>query len=228
MVPTSFVAGGHEGTRFCMLPPGSRVRDVADACRSAALGFAWGARGWGRRELARWLVGPYATAVAATRPIAMPASLVPRPVVTRSPRSVSEESVAELLRDAHERLVRTLRTAHDWSASGELAREMIDAGLVAGVMDDGSAIGYAPINGHRMRLVERVASLFIADYLTRADDYASFEICNECASATFDAFAHLAECAGAPHAAPRSVLRRRAAAHPLATLAGVGPRTAVA
>ncbi|MBX3192949.1 MAG: hypothetical protein KF819_38545 [Labilithrix sp.] len=210
-------------TRFCMLPPGTRVRDVADACRSAALGFAWGAHVWGRRELARWLAGPYATAVAATRPLAMPVSLIPRPIVTRTPRSVSEASVVELVAEAHARLMRTLRTAHDWRTNGELAREMVDAGLVAGVMDDGSAIGYAPINGHRMRLVERVASLFIADYLTRAGDYATFEICDECASATFDAYGHVEQCPGAPRSAPRSVLRRRAAAHPLATLAGLGP-----
>lgn len=228
MVPTSFVAGGHEGTRFCMLPPGARVRDVADACRSAALGFAWGAPSWGKRELAHWLTGAYATAVAATRPVSIPASIVPRPVVTRTTRTVNESSVLELLETTHASLVRTLRTAQDWRCSGELAREVIDAGLVAGVMDDGSAIGYAPINGHRMRLVERVASLFIADYLTRAEDYATFEICGECASATFDLQTHLDECAGAPRSAPRSVLRRRAAAHPLATLAGVGPRSAVA
>src|SRR4051794_13844378 len=56
--------------RLCTLLPGIRVSDVADACRSAALGFAWSAHhGWGRSELARWLVGPYAHAAAATRPL---------------------------------------------------------------------------------------------------------------------------------------------------------------
>ena len=55
-------------SRLCTLLPGIRVSDVADSCRSAALGFAWSAHhGWGRRELARWLVGPYAQAAASTR-----------------------------------------------------------------------------------------------------------------------------------------------------------------
>ena len=70
MKPTDSILGRESPTdaRLCTLLPGIRVSDVADACRSAALGFAWSAHhGWGRRELARWLVGPYAQAAAATR-----------------------------------------------------------------------------------------------------------------------------------------------------------------
>src|SRR4051795_13555200 len=88
--------GPSDSARLCPLLPGIRVTDVADACRSAALGFAWSAHdGWGRRELARWLVGPYAHAVAATRTLRE--SGMRRAVVHRT---IDEETIEELLATA--------------------------------------------------------------------------------------------------------------------------------
>jgi hypothetical protein len=68
------------------------------------------------------------------------------------------------------------------------AKAMVDAGLVVGVIDhESSSLGFAPVSSPEMRLVDRVRSLFVADYLTSPSDYASFRVCTACEGATFDA-----------------------------------------
>ncbi len=198
--------------RCRLLAPGWRVKDIADACRSAGLAFAWCAhRAWNKRELARWLVGPYAAAVGSNEEVA------PR----RSVREPIEDStIRDLLASTHAQLIAELSHFHAWKDDPSFAREMVDAGLVIGVVDENDAIGYAPQSGWNMRLIDRVRSLFVADYLTRPDDYESFTICEGCGGATFDgAESHRATC---PEATPPSglhslVLRRRSP-----TLSGIG------
>jgi hypothetical protein len=192
------------------------VKDVADACRSAALGFAWGAnRGWGRRELARWLAGPYAHAVAATRYLRAPR-------LARPPyRPIAASTIDALLATSHARVIEGLRAAWTWKSDASFARDFIDAGLVVGVSDDPGGIGYAPADLPDMRLVDRVRSLFIADYLTRPDDYASFGVCDDCDGVSFDVAALHDGCWTAyrtPESTSRVVLRRAARR----TLVGVG------
>lgn len=192
MNPTKSFITPRVETRCVSLDAGMTVKDVADACRSAALGFAWGAdRGWGRRELARWLVGPYAQAVAVTE--------AARSGVQRAPvsRPLTEAIVVDLLRRSHAYLLDGLRIASTWRRDAAFAREMIDEGFVVGVIDGSSAIGYAPVDAFDMRLVDRVRSLFMADFLTRPDEYASFVVCEVCGGATFDgARSHGGACEG--------------------------------
>lgn len=174
-----------------MLPPGTRVLDVADACRSAALGFAWGAPAWGRRELARWLAGPYAAAIDATR---APHSPSPSSRAQGEIRPVAEDDLLRVLQSAHSGLLDTLRSAWTACHEGSLSCTMIDLGLVTSVMDDEFGIGYAPVDYPRLRLVDRVTSLFVADFLTRPSDYDAFSVCAECGAVTFDWFSHVDEC----------------------------------
>jgi hypothetical protein len=83
---------------------------------------------------------------------------------------------------------------------------MIDEGFVVGVVDESSAIGYAPLDAFDMRLVDRVRSLFVADFLTRPADYDRFSVCESCGAATFDAVeSHEGICGGR---ATRSQRRR--------------------
>jgi len=168
-------------SRCVVLDRGLTVTDVADAARSAALGFAWGANnGWGKRELARWLEGPYARAVAVSHGA--------RAGVRRrvAPRPISEETIETLLARAHAFLMDGLRSVSEWRRDASFAREMIDEGFVVGVVDESSAIGYAPLDAYDMRLVDRVRSLFVADFLSRPDDYEDFIICDACGAATFE------------------------------------------
>jgi hypothetical protein len=191
------------GSRFCTLVPGCRVRDVADACRSAALGFAWSAHSsWGRRELARWLIGPYAHAVGATRSL-RPSGMHRAAVVHRP---LDEDTVAELLVTTHAQILEGLRSAWTWSHDALAAKASVDEGLVAGIVDESSELGYGPIDRVNMRLVDRVRSLFVADYLTRPGDYAAFAVCDDCDGATFDGGLYHVDCA---RPRGRTVLRRR-------------------
>jgi hypothetical protein len=201
MKPTkSFIAPRVEA-RCVALERGTGIEDVADAARSAALGFAWGAnRGWGRLELARWLVGPYARAVA----VSHGARSGVRRAVTERP--LAEDTVSHLLRRSHGYLLDGLRSAATWRRDASFAREMIDEGFVVGVVDESSAIGYAPLDAFDMRLVDRVRSHFVADFLTRPADYDRFSVCESCGAATFDAVeSHEGICGGR---ATRSQRRR--------------------
>ncbi len=193
----------HTSSFLATLGPGMRVLDVADACRSAALGFAWGARDWNKRELAQWLIGPYARATAPARALRGSGQ---RRAIER--RTVEDDVVCELLARTHLALVEILRQAWSWRDDSAFARAVVADGLVGGIIDDASEIGYAPIDQSGMSLLRRVESLFLADFLTRPSDYAAFAVCADCDGATFDGGLYHVGCSR-----PReiTVLRRRAA-----------------
>lgn len=208
--------------RLCPLPPGVRVSDVADASRSAALGFAWSAhQGWGRRELAWWLSNPYARATAAT---CVPRQAEVRLTYGRPP--LEELHIQDLMTRARTEVIDVLRGVWAWTHDAAAARARINEGLVAGIVDEASHFGYAAVDHPRMSLAERVRSLFIADYLTRPADYAAFAICPDCDGATFDGGLYHTGCTR-PRA--RTVLRHRAARDvmlPCATPASGAPASA--
>jgi hypothetical protein len=172
-------------TRCVQLAPGRSVRDVSHACRSAALAFAWCAKAWQKRDLARWLTGPYANAIAVTNGI----SITTTKRFVGGPRArIDDDSIRSLLDRSHQQLLSLLRSVQAWKGEAGFAKSMVDAGLVIGVIDyDDSSLGFAPVSVPEMRLVDRVRSLFIADYLTSPSDYASFRVCTACEGATFDA-----------------------------------------
>ncbi|HEY8080397.1 MAG TPA: hypothetical protein VIF62_39980, partial [Labilithrix sp.] len=182
MKPTKSFLEPAPGSRFAPLASSATIKDVADACRSAGLGFAWGAnRSWGRSELARWLVGPYARALSWTSHL--------RGAGVRggfSYRPLDAGLIRDLLVGTHAVLIDGLRRSWSWLDDPSFAREALDAGLVVGVADDHGGIGYAPIETADMRFVDRVRSLFIADFLTRPHDYARFGVCEGCDGVTFD------------------------------------------
>ncbi|MBX3197236.1 MAG: hypothetical protein KF894_03685 [Labilithrix sp.] len=210
-------------SRCRRLPHGWRVHEQADACRSAAFGFVWSARApWGKRELARWLAGPYAAAIAATR----------EPVAARATaqairlRPVSDDAVRELVAWSYARVIATLHSLGRWRDDPRFARRMIDGGIVVGVIDATSEIGYAPVAAREMRLADRVSSLFVADFLTRPGDYARFQVCGACQGATFESRAeHARACtSAAADPGPRPAVKRRSARR--ITLLGLGDRVA--
>jgi hypothetical protein len=209
--PTKSFLEPAPGWRLAPLATSSTVKDVANACRSAALGFAWGAnRGWGKSELARWLTEPYARALATTRHLRAPVRL--RVVPSVPPPPLAESAVEKLLVETHARLIEVLRRSWSWLDDPSFARDVLEAGHVIGVADDRGGIGYAPFETAEMRLIDRVRSLFIADFLSRPHDYARFGICDACDAVTFD-WAGLHENCSSAFKAPtptpsRSVFRR--------------------
>lgn len=175
--------------RFVELPGNVSVFDIVDASRRAALAFLDGAQGlWGRRELAAWLVGDYAAATSASCPF----------IEERSPSShgltpLEDVTIEKLLRRARRRILDLLATRSEWGAS--LAQDAVDRGLVIGVEDHRGTVGYAPVDVPGLRLVDRLSALFIADYLTRPQDYLALEICHECEELSFEGIpVHFEDC----------------------------------
>lgn len=190
MMPTKSFSTLPPDAQLVAVPSGARVKDVADACRSAALAFAWNARLWTKRDLAMWLVGPYARAACPGRADAPPASR------TRA-QAIDEATISEIVDGAHTSVLDALRRAWSWRYDAGFARDLVDAGLVVGVVDEEGSSGYAPVDAPDLRLVDRVRSLFFADYLTRPYDWTSFAVCAGCGAATFDHATHERECGGA-------------------------------
>jgi hypothetical protein len=182
MVPTkSFGKHVPPHSRLCFLPQGCTVHEVAERCREAALEFMAGTNGgWSRKDLAHWLVGPYRHAVSAT---SMSAKRTKTCVA--ADRLVDDMTIERLLVRTRERVLEMIATSSiSWTLS-TFPRDMVDAGFVAGVRDRNGAMGYAAVDYPDLRLVDRVASLFIADYLTRPGDYESVIACEDCGEVSF-------------------------------------------
>jgi hypothetical protein len=99
---------------------------------------------------------------------------------------VETGAVERILLNTRERILEMLATnPRTWESSSGVARAAVDSGLVVGVHDGIGGIGYSPLDAPGMRMFDRVASLFIADYLTRPRDYDSLSICADCGEVSF-------------------------------------------
>lgn len=156
--------------------------------RSAALGLAWQQR-WGGRELACWLIGPYAHAAAATLTLRRSGA---RRALAHRP--LDEATISELLTANHAELRAVMRDPRTWSSSAASIRGHVTERIVAGIADDAPGIGYASVDGIRMRLLDRVRSLFVADDLTRPADCGAFAVCDACGGVALDDGPYHAAC----------------------------------
>jgi hypothetical protein len=195
MRPTPSFSKPPPDERVLYLPKGETVHGVADRCREAGLAFVRGTTGaWGPRDLAGWLVTHYEAATAPTRTL-----VASRRTPPSGPRGVDAARLERVVLDARARLFEMLdRCPAAWEGDA-FAQTMVDGMLVVGVHDASGAIGYAPVRYGQMRLVDRVASLFVADYLTRPNDYQTLVTCEECGDVAFDGISnHAAWCAEPP------------------------------
>ena len=160
--------------RFRVLPTGISAREVVDVARSAGLAFVVGsAVGWGREQLRSWLVECYAPAVSWTR------TADGRP--TDDPLAgLDEVDVPALVDSTRQRTMRMLVTARDNWKPPSFARSMIEARLTVTVYDRDGEQAYAPAVHTDMRLIDRVTSLFVSDYLSRPSDYDRIVSCDAC------------------------------------------------
>lgn len=169
----------------------TKTTDHARAARNAGLAFMNGATtGWGRAELAEWLLTHYAPAVHH---------------VTRSCRRMGgephleEENVARVVANARLRVARFLETITTTDPV-TLTRDAIEQGIVVAKEDANGGITYVAISAPAMRLVPRVIGLFIADYLTHPEDYEEVVICQCCGMIGFGpAEVHAAWCEPTPN-----------------------------
>lgn len=165
-----------------------------DRVRGAGSSFLRGTTvGWGRRELADWLVCQYAPC-AASPPY--PESPEPSPA---SERTLDEGILERVILDARGHALRLLADlVVPWQAS-PIARLAVACGTVVSERDERGGIAYSPVALKRMRLGERVASLFIADYLNHRTDYRWVMTCRECGELAFSAeLQHASWCEATP------------------------------
>lgn len=161
----------------------------ADACRQAGLSFLDGvADGWGKRDLAEWLLGAYRAVSMRPAPKLMLA-LEPDDSDGDAP---ARNAVDHRLRaSAVEELLGLVRIAVCCSLS-DLQRgdtnavtQAIREGHVA-CAPGGGGLVWVPINRTRVRLESRITSLFVVDYLSRPEAYQrDLNVCAECDRVSF-------------------------------------------
>lgn len=151
-----------------------------DRVRLAAVAFMRGtSSGWGRRELAEWLVCHYSPCTA--KPL-FPERADESKL---SDRTVDETTVERVILDARMRALRLLGDlVVPWQAC-PITRLAVASGIVLSERDQRGAVAYSPVGKKKMRLSERVASLFIADYLNQPTEYRWVMTCRECGELSF-------------------------------------------
>lgn len=163
----------HEDVRG--LPPDFAC--FAADCRAAATAFLEGVeRGWGKRELAMWLAGPYRAL--AKRPARAPAAK------GGAERSVDGLALADVMARAYDGVVAFLLDleAGEWQPVTDAMR----AHHVRPSRLSGDLV-WLPVDAPRMRLEERVRSLFLVDYLFEPESYeGAFGVCASCSRFFFD------------------------------------------
>lgn len=177
----------HRSTPIIPILKNRTSDDVADLCRSAALGFLANARDWSKADLAEWLQESY-------RPLVVGAPKVQRkltpaygtPVSIAPTPSVAPAALAGILETAHWDILRSLRDLQASRSSLEAGRAFIASNVVTRCIDDTGVAGWVPVSHKTSRLADRVMSLFAADFLARPWDYEyDLTICESCENVAF-------------------------------------------
>lgn len=162
-----------------LLGEGATRASVSAECRQAALDFMSGvASGWSKRDLALWLIGPYANA---TRYCAHGE----RTNVSDT-TEVDAETIEDLLVTTRGRLVAALENSVLSDGALDFADEVVERGFVQRAIDEDSSEVWVPVDRARMRLEQRVGSLFVADYLNDRRAYGALHVCSRCENVVFD------------------------------------------
>jgi hypothetical protein len=156
--------------------PESRLARV----RGAGVAFLRGTTaGWSRRDLVDWLVCQYAPCAAD------PLHEDGDELSPAAERALDEGMIERVILDARARVLRLLgELVVPWQAS-PLARLSIASGAVVAQRDQRGGVAFSPVNLKRVRLAERVTSLFVADYLNRPNEYRWLMLCRECGEVAF-------------------------------------------
>ena len=177
-------AGSRLGPR--PLEEGATRASVGAECRVAALEFMAGvASGWDKLDLVRWLTGPYTRA---TRH----AQRGERTFVANDDGRgagalvVDPAALEELLTTERGRVLAALEKAALSGGALDFTTDAIELGLVRRATDQDGTVAWIPVDGARMRLVDRVRSLFAADYLDDPASYAALYVCHRCEAVVFD------------------------------------------
>lgn len=181
--------------------PAKPSPESASPIRQAANEFVHGtAFGWGRRELATWLVCQYSPCLVADAAVHPDGGVLSDGIATSM--QLDDESLERLILDARCGVLKLLADLPWPSEVAIHAEAAIGAGHVVATHDASGARRWVPVGRKRMRLVERVGSLLIADALENPSDYLMLSLCRTCSELLFGGKAeHQATCGNARHVA---------------------------
>ena len=163
--------------RFLSLPSRIAVHGVADGCREAVLAFVAGtAGGWSPADLDGWVTNAYRPTI----------HVVPRAGGSQRRAIVDLGAAFETSIVEASHVVRALLASCAGGPAPAFIAQMVELGFVVGAEDDSGAIGWVPVDDATMTLVDRVASLLAADFLTRPNDFRGVAVCEECGAVSFE------------------------------------------
>lgn len=164
------------------LPDGDSIDTVSAICRAAGVEFLEGvATGWGKRELAEWLSGSYHEA--ASRLGVLDDLRAP----SDTPYDLREARIGALMESARLHTLTMLEELALPHAESDFIDEAITRGFVCPAEDEVETPVWVPLDLPRMRLRDRLRSLFVADYLNAPREYeTTFFVCHRCDSPRFD------------------------------------------
>ncbi|MDF2695730.1 MAG: hypothetical protein K0S65_4113 [Labilithrix sp.] len=149
--------------------------------RLAAAEFVRGTTfGWGRRDLASWLVCHYS-------PSLIVDAVRDNGSEIATPARLDDESVERLILDARCTVLRLLSDLAWPSQAAATARDAVGAGFVVARRGPRGELQWAAVGRRKMRLADRVSSLFIADALENPRDYRNVSLCRFCGELGFGA-----------------------------------------
>ena len=179
--------GGQRGPALLV---GATRATVAAECRAAALEFMTGvASGWEKVDLARWLTGPYAHATRhcqhGERTFFSSVSRDSRDS-DATPVAIDRQKIDQVLSTTRARMLAALEKAALSNGALELVEDALALGFVRRAVDEEGTEVWVPVDSARMRLLDRVRALFVADYLDDPVAYRSLYVCHRCEAVVFD------------------------------------------
>jgi hypothetical protein len=176
--------------------PNSKRSPVREAACEFVRGTAFG---WGREELARWLVCQYSPCLVVDATVHPDGTRTDQPGVAATLSTASyrldDDRLEQLILDARSSVLNLLSDLAWESHRVQLSRTMIAKGSVIKQRDGKGGFWWMPVGRKRMRLAERVSSLFVADALNAPFDYRHVALCRECGELGFSTpIAHEASC----------------------------------
>ena len=176
------MAFGTGDRRMRQVDDDSTRQSIAEECRDAALLFMSGvASGWDKLDLALWLTGPYARATRHGKHGERVSSQV-----DEEDHVIPDATIEALVTHVRGQLIASLEKGALEFGTLEFTDEIVERGLVRKVVDVEGRDAWIPVDGARMRLRDRVRSLFTADYLNSPYTYTELFVCHRCEAVVFD------------------------------------------
>jgi hypothetical protein len=108
---------------------------------------------------------------------------------------IEEETLELIVARVRQQILASLEKAALEDGALDFAEDAVARGIVEKAIADDDEEVWVPVDASRMRLRDRVRSLFVADYLNAPESYAELFVCHRCEAVVFDEGASASACA---------------------------------